>query len=96
MPGQIAYFVAALVGVYLAYITFRRLLGERDDPTGSVVAQSKTGGFTFLVSGTWYVAALGLVILGLTWPVPEENPSLVVVVLFAVGLHWFLERRERS
>lgn len=95
MPQTLMTWVAFGIAVYLAYITLRRILGDSDDPNASVAASSDTGSFSFLLSGSWYVAALAAVLAGLMWPLPKEDPRVAIILVGLVAAHWVIERRER-
>jgi hypothetical protein len=96
MVNSITGLIAAMLGIYLAYITFRRILGDSDDPNASIAASGDTGSFSFLLSGSWFVAAIAGLIVGLTWPMPRENPIITGALVLAIVAHWIYERRERS
>lgn len=87
--------VAALL-VYLVYLTGVRLLGDGDDPTASVAAQSDTGSATFLLSGAWLIGAIVAVVSALTWPLAVEEPAFGALLGGSLVAHVIVERRERS
>lgn len=95
MAETLTMYVALILAVYLGYITFRRVLGDRDDPGASVTASSGTGSFSFLLSGSWYVVALAALLGALTWPMVVENQLMAVVLGVVVVVHYFIERGER-
>lgn len=88
--------IALVIVGYLLWTTYRRVRGAREDPGISVAADSDTGSATFLLSGSWFVASLAAIVVGLTWPLAMESPEVGVGIVMLVGIHWMIEWRERN
>jgi hypothetical protein len=86
-------FIAAGLVVLWGLMLYRRSqTGE--DPSIRMSSESSMGSLNVLVSGSMVSVVLALAILALTWPLPRENPVILIVIVGVVTIHKFAEWRE--
>lgn len=91
----VQWLLVAVFAVYVGYQLYRRVIaGDGDDASASVTSETSTGSASFLVSGSYLVGAVGLLVVGATWPLAVERP-IVGAFIGALFLAYYLaERRE--
>jgi hypothetical protein len=94
LPEPVRVGLVLVTTAVLVWWTYRRAVGDGDDPSISVSTGGLTGSFSFLVSGVVAVAFVaGGWILGFG-PEIAEKPALALIPLAFVAAHAFIEVRE--
>lgn len=91
--STVATVLAAGVGLYLLLVLWRRLQSS-SDPSMRMQSSSAAGTTSVLLSGTHVSMLLAGVIGVLTWPAAIEEPAIGLLLVLAVVLHYYLEKRE--
>lgn len=90
---SIAAGVALVVGLFWAYILYRRI-GDSTDPSIRKTTSSALGSSVMLVSGAYLSAALAGAIMFVTWPLALQSPGFTLFLVGGVGFHAAMEYRE--
>ncbi|MFC7077867.1 hypothetical protein [Haloarcula halophila] len=91
--NQFAAPIAIAVGLYWAWILYRRTIDDTD-PSVRKFGSSALGSWSVLVSGAYASALLAAFIAFVTWPAPMETPILAALLLGGVAFHAAMEKRE--
>lgn len=92
--GRVA--VALLAGVVLVYWTWRRAMGDGDDPTLRLSKRSEAGTTSVLFGGVHAVLLVALIAAVALFPELQAQPGIAVVLVGVVAAHWVVEKRERA
>lgn len=84
-----------LLGVLIMW-TFRRATGSREDPSYRTSKSTETGSVSFLISGSYAVAALTVFGILAFWPWIGDNLVLVGAFGALVAAHIWWEAQERD
>lgn len=91
---QLAVPIAVAVGLYWAYLLYRRARVSSSDPSYRKFTSSALGSASFQISGAYLSALLAIVIAVVTWPAPAETPSFALILLGGVAAHAIIEKNE--
>lgn len=84
-----------ILGVLIMW-TARRARGGDEDPTLRTSKATETGSFSFLISGSYAVAALSTFGVLAFWPWIEGNLVLIGAFAVLVSAHIWWEAKERD
>lgn len=92
---NVKFAVATVLGGYLLVVLARRFRSD-EDPSLQYQKETEGGTFSMLLSGVHVTMVLVVGIVLVTWPLFVQNAVFATLLLGAVAVHFWLEKRERD